>query len=122
MTRRNPEMRLHMAILAYLQAILPPEARETLIHVPNGENRSAITGAKLKRMGARAGVEDLQFVWDGLNAIEVKPEGAYQTSAQKEREAAVRAAGGRYAVCRSLDDVAETLLDWGIPTREVVHG
>lgn len=120
MSRSNPEMRLHMAILAYLQAVLPREAAETLSHVPNGENRSAITGAKLKRMGARPGVEDLQFIHAGrLHAVEVKPEGAYQSPSQKARQAALIAAGAVYQVCRSLDDVTDTLLAWGIPTREL---
>lgn len=118
MTRRNPEMRLHCAILDYLRVVLPPAAAATLIHVPMGENRNAITGAKLRRMGARAGVEDMQFALYGrLHAIEVKPEGARLARAQKDRQAALVAAGGRYAVCRSLADIDETLIEWCIPTR-----
>ncbi len=117
--RDNPEMRLHMAILPFLQAVLPREAADTLIHVPNGEKRTPITGALLKRMGTKPGVEDLQFIWRGqLCAIEVKPEGEYQSRVQKAREAAVVAAGGVYALCRSTDDVRETLAEWRVPTRE----
>ncbi len=120
--RDNPEMRLHMAILPFLQAVLPRAARATLIHVPNGEKRSPATGALLKRMGTKPGVEDLQFIWQTrLHAIEVKPEGEYQSRVQKAREAAVVAAGGVYAVCRSTDDVRETLAEWGVPTRETAR-
>ncbi len=120
--RDNPEMRLHMAILPFLQAVLPREAADTLIHVPNGEKRSPATGALLKRMGTKPGVEDLQFIWAGrLHAIEVKPEGEYQSRVQKAREAAVVAAGGVYAICRSTDDVRETLAEWRIPTRETAR-
>ncbi|MCH7946003.1 MAG: hypothetical protein IIC73_08345 [Armatimonadetes bacterium] len=117
--RGNPEMRLHMAILPFLQAVLPREAADTLIHVPNGEKRTPATGALLKRMGTRPGVEDLQFIWQTrLHAIEVKPEGEYQSRVQKDRERAVLAAGGVYAICRSTDDVRETLVSWGVPSRE----
>ncbi len=129
MARNNPETRLHIAILHFLLAVLPKAAADTLIHVPNGEKRSPITGALLKRMGVRPGVEDLQFIWSNdragsplyayFYAIEVKPEGRYQSAVQKDRQRAVLAAGGRYAVCRSTDDVRETLAQWCIPTREV---
>ncbi len=119
--RDNPEMRLHCAILDYLRLVLPREAADTLIHVPNGEKRTLKTGALLKRMGTRPGVEDLQFIWQKrLHAIEVKPEGEYQRPVQKTREAAVIVAGGAYAVCRSTDDVRYTLAQWRVPSREVV--
>lgn len=122
MGRGNPETRLHIAILHYLLAVLPKEAADTLIHVPNGENRNAATGALLKRLGVRPGVEDLQFIWQKrLYAIEVKPEGRYLRPPQRDRRDAVWAAGGYFEVCRSTDDVAETLALWGVPTREVVH-
>ncbi len=119
--RDNPEMRLHMAILPFLRAVLPREAADTLIHVPNGEKRTPITGALLKRMGTKPGVEDLQFIYQKrLHAIEVKPEGEYQSRVQKAREAAVLAAGGVYAVCRSTEDTRAALARWNIPTREIV--
>ena len=119
--RDNPELRLHCVILDYLRLVLPREAADTLIHVPNGEKRTPATGALLKRMGTRPGVEDLQFIWQKrLHAIEVKPEGKYQRSVQKAREAAVIAAGGVYAVCRSKQDTADTLARWWIPSRETV--
>lgn len=121
MPRANPETRLHIAILHYLQTVLPKEAADTLIHVPNGENRSPITGALLKRMGTKPGVEDLQFMWQARTyAIEVKPEGQYLRPVQKARQAAVLAAGGHYAVCRSTYDVDEVLAEWGVPVRAVV--
>ncbi len=118
--RDNPELRLHCVILDYLRLVLPREAADTLIHVPNGEKRTPATGALLKRMGTKPGVEDLQFIWQKrLHAIEVKPEGEYQSRVQKARQADVIAAGGVYAVCRSTDDVRETLARWWVPSREV---
>ena len=119
--RDNPETRLHIVILHYLLDVLPKVAADTLIHIPNGGKRSIATGALLKRQGVRPGVEDLQFIWYGrVFAIEVKPEGQYQRPVQKAREAAVVAAGGKYAVCRSKDDVRETMARWWIPSREVL--
>jgi len=119
--RDNREVRLHIVIYHFLLDVLPKKAADTLIHVPNGEKRSPETGALLKRMGTRPGVEDLQFIWHKrLHAIEVKPEGEYQRPPQKAREAAVTAAGGVYAVCRSTDDVRETLARWWVPSREKV--
>lgn len=112
--RRNPETRLHIAILHYLLSVLPKDAAETLIHVPNGEKRTPFTGALLKRMGTKPGVEDLQFLWRGrLYAIEVKCEGQYLRKPQKARRDAVVAAGGAYEICRSIDDARETLALWG---------
>jgi len=120
MTRNNPELPIHMAILHYLQAVLPRESADTLTHVPNGEKRPARTGALLKRMGVIRGVEDLQFIWKGrLCAIEVKPEGAYLSPVQRERRDAVWAAGGNYAVCRSTLDVRDILAEWDVPTKEI---
>lgn len=119
-SRSNPETRLHIAIYHYLLSVLPPEAAATLIHVPNGEKRHPATGALLKRMGTKPGVEDLQFIWcDRHFAIEVKCEGQYLRKPQQARRRAVEAAGGAYEVCRSTDDVRETLAIWNIPTREV---
>ncbi len=119
--RRRPEDAVHLAVLAWLRSVLPREAVETLIHVPNGEARHPITGARLKRLGVRPGVEDLQFVWRGrLHAIEVKPARGRQSASQRERQAALEAAGARYAVVRSIEDARAALREWGVCTREVI--
>lgn len=118
--RKNPELKLHIDIKNLLLTVLPKEAADTLIHVPMGGKRSRETGALMKYMGARPGVGDFNFVYSGgLYEIEVKPEGEKQTAVQKAREAAIIAAGGLYAVCRSQDDVRETLALWCVPSREV---
>lgn len=101
-------------------AVLPLEAADTLIHIPNGEKRTPATGALLKRMGVRRGVEDLQFLWaGGVYAVEVKPKGEYQSRFQKDRQRTVVRAGGVYAVVRHTDEMKELLGHWGIKTREV---
>ena len=118
--RDNPELRLHITILHYLLAVLPLEAADTLIHIPNGEKRTPATGALLKRMGVRRGVEDLQFIYEtSVYAVEVKPKGEYQSRFQKDRQRTVVRAGGFYAVVQHTDEMKELLGHWGIPTREV---
>lgn len=127
MPKANAETRLHIVIGEYLRAVLPREAAETLFHPANGENRSAKTGALLKRMGVKPGVSDWIFLWNGSTyCIEVKLDNdpvrgltkTYQSPAQKEWQRAVEAAGSFYTVCRSTADVAEALKAWGLPTRE----
>jgi hypothetical protein len=117
--RGNPETRLHIAILHFLLVALPREAAATLFHPPLGGDRSAATGAMLRRLGTRAGVGDLVFTWQGgHHEVEVKTHRGRLSPAQREREAAVKAAGGRYAVCRSVDECRAVLAEWGVPTRE----
>jgi len=119
-SRLTEEAQLQISIVQYLHAVLPAAAAATLIHVVNEGKRNVNTGRILKRMGMKAGVEDLQFIWKGrLCAIEVKPEGGYLRPVQRERRDAVWAAGGNYAVCRSTLDVRDTLAEWDVPTKEI---
>ncbi len=113
----NREEALQRAVVQLLTLCLPDNI--VWFHVPNGEYRSKRTGAKLKAMGVRAGVADLAFVLpEGRAAfIELKAEGKYQTKVQRDFEGGVKRAGGLYQVCRSLEDVAETLSEWGVDIR-----
>lgn len=129
MRRRNSETRTHCAILDRLRLSLPPVAAATLIHVPNGEARSARTGALLKRLGTRPGAADLHFVWQGRSHwIEVKVGDpalgiakTYQSPTQREFEADVTAAGAAYGVARSSDDALALCREWGVPVMEAAH-
>lgn len=113
------EAALQEQIVYYLRTVLPPPAAATVIHIVNEGKRSLRMGAALKRQGMTAGVEDIQMIHHGRHhGIEIKTATGRQTPEQKAREAAVVIAGGRYAVCRSVDDVRETLRQWAIPTRE----
>ncbi|RDC59768.1 hypothetical protein HME9302_00963 [Alteripontixanthobacter maritimus] len=90
-------------------------------HVPNGgklpgtRQQKLRTGARLKAEGLVAGFPDLVLYGpEGrVGMIEVKAEGKYQQPNQKTCQAALEALGHRYAVCRSNDDVDETLSEWG---------
>ena len=64
MTRRaNPEFNLQVAVVAHLERRIRPNVYFTAI--PMGENRSAVTGARIKRMGAKAGAPDMLVLVDG---------------------------------------------------------
>lgn len=91
------------------------------VHVPNGatlagtKHQRMIQAVNLKRDGLCVGFPDLiVFGPDRIGFIEVKLEGEYATDAQMEVEDWLTGwAGQTYAVCRSLDDVDETLTKWG---------
>lgn len=110
---KSSEDPIHMAILGYLNLKLP---NAVIWHTPNGGQRTAKAGAKMKKLGAKAGMPDL-FILQGkkLYAIEVKAEGKYMTPTQRDVKAELEGQGlSGYAVCRSIDDAMETLEGWGI--------
>lgn len=83
--------------------------------VPNGESRSARTGAKLKRMGVRAGVFDFALVLPGGQAafLELKTSKGRLSSAQKVFQGNAQRAGALTAVCANADAVMAVLKGWG---------
>lgn len=118
MARNQPEFRLHCVVADYLRLQYP---NLLWIHCPNGEARSAITGARLKRMGVRPGVPDILLWWMDLEkgpqsaAIELKASKGKQTETQISFEGAFLSSGARYSLCRSLDDVQLALCIWNVP-------
>lgn len=75
----------------------------------------AIQMNSLKSMGLTPGFPDLLVYGpDGkMGHIEIKIEGQHATDAQMEVEDWLTGWGHKFAVCRSLADVAETLCEWG---------
>ena len=111
--RDNPEERLQKAVVQYLMLSLPDDV--LWYHCPNGEYRSKRTAARLKLMGVRPGVSDLPFVIQGRAAfIELKATKRSLSGDQEAFEALVERAGGLFAVCRSLEEVEDTLTAWGV--------
>ena len=116
MKKAQPESRLQQAIVQYLRA-----RGFFVVHVPNGSKLSgtsqqrAMTGTRLKAEGTVAGFPDLLVYASGgrVGHIEVKVEGNYQQPSQKACQAALEGLGHHYAICRSLNDVDETLRGWG---------
>lgn len=142
---RDVEHRLQSACVKWFDAQHADE-RLLLFAVPNGGRRDKVTGAMMKAEGVRAGVADLFYArprWAKVQRvdssgekyyraemlhglfIEMKTEesGSRQSAAQKAFEAAVKAQGYAYAVCRSLDDFIRIVEDYrgtsGAKCREV---
>lgn len=62
------EAQEQMAFLEWFEWSYP---KILILHIPNGERRDARTGAKLKRMGVKAGIPDL-FIPEWRIWIEMK--------------------------------------------------
>lgn len=108
-TRLQRNIRHYLAVMGYRS-----------VHVPNGATlggdarKRAIQMANLKRDGLCVGFPDLiVFGPNRIGFIEVKLEGEYATEQQMAVEMWLSDLGHKYAVCRSLEDVAETLVAWG---------
>jgi hypothetical protein len=85
-------------------------------HHPGGENRDAITGAKLKRMGNKPGISDFLFITQPhatLHALELKRRGKKPSPAQVSFLAIVRLLGGEAEWVDSYEDAIRVLKDWG---------
>ena len=113
---RDIEGPIHRSILAYLSMALKNHGANCspVWHTPNNP-RSNVAGARLKALGMRKGFPDLSFLCNGkFYCIEAKPEGQYLRPSQKEWLGYIEAAGGFFAVCRSIYDAEETLREWGL--------
>jgi hypothetical protein len=116
------EDQLQIAVANYLAVVLPQSV--FWFHPPNGGSRNAREGAKLKKMGTKAGVPDLVFVYAGAAYfIELKAP-AHGTSRagtlsreQKEIHPQIIAAGSPVVVCRSVAEVSDQIDIWKLPRR-----
>jgi hypothetical protein len=107
------EFRLSCRVADHLATVLP--AHLLCSHLPFGENRSEITGARLKRMGTKRGWPDYMILHDGgVLALELKAPKGRLSDHQKAFGDALVALGGAYHVCRSLDDVDAALALAGV--------
>lgn len=86
--------------------------------------KRAMQSKRLKATGVKNGAPDLIFCHDGrFLSIELKvPKTAttaktYQDKEQKKVEDAITLSGGGYAVCRSVTEVAQQLMAWGVPIK-----
>ena len=97
-------------------------------HSPNGGVRTKSQAAKFKAMGTRPGFPDLIFLWPetvlhgevqvrtgrlAVGFIELKAPGKYASTDQKLFRDMVQAAGGRWVLARSYEEVLVILLGWG---------
>lgn len=119
-SRSYPEDDLAILVADFLRAAAP---HLVWSHIPNGGKRNVREAVRFKRMGVLPGFADLIFVWDmRCWFIELKSATGSQTTDQRGFEGMVKAEGCKYEVCRSLDEVAETLVAWGLLPERVLGG
>ena len=112
----RPETALQRQIKAHLEArgfrIVASANGAQLAGTPK---QRAMQMNSLKASGLCVGFPDLTVYGGGrrIGHIEVKLEGEPQSDKQKDCERWLNAMGHQYAVCRSLQDVDETLARWG---------
>lgn len=119
-TRKKPsreEDNLQIACRYWFDAQYPQLAM-LLHHSPNEGllPKSARDGAKRKAMGVRAGFPDfiLLIPSHGYHylCVELKTATGRQSTNQKSYEEAVTAVGGKYVICRSLDEFMKVITEY----------
>lgn len=128
MVREYKETSLHIAVVDYLKGEIR-SGRNTIrqqspfpgllyAHFAN-EIASEKEAYWASRKGILKGAPDL-ILWDRINglpqsmAIELKAPKGTQSPAQKDFQARFQEKGGLYAVCRSVGEVRDTLIRWGL--------
>jgi hypothetical protein len=60
----------------------------------------------------------VQAIWRGqFYGVELKIDAGKQSDNQCAIQAEIERAGGKYAICRSVEDVEAQLIAWGFPLR-----
>jgi hypothetical protein len=115
---RQPEQALQRAVVHYLAVALTPASWFSTFPAGGG---GYLRGAILKGIGLKAGVPDLLLIHAGrVRFLELKSGKGRVSEAQEACAAALLAAGTTVVVVRSLEAVKQALLDWDIPTRDVL--
>ncbi len=118
--RANREEKLHCAMADFLTHALPADSYWSSSAAGGG---GAIRGAKLRRMGYRKGHPDIEIIWQGkAHYIELKTAAGVVSGEQEQVHAELLAAGAWVAVCRSPEDVEDTLRGWSMPLRATMRG
>lgn len=114
--KAQPEQKLHIAVAEYLKLVLLPQTFWTSIDHAGG---GFTVGRYRKARGVKKGLPDIYILNNGWSYhIELKTEGGKLEPEQLACHQWIVMAGGKIAICRSVNDVANTLADWGIRTRD----
>jgi hypothetical protein len=114
---RDVEGPIHRSVLAFLRVTLPGAV---IHHSPNeiGVQGKDIARAiaKAKHNGMLVGFPDILVIWRGqVWTFEVKARGRGLTDEQASVGESIIAQGGKWAVVRSIEDVAICVAAWGGP-------
>ena len=124
--RDHSETRLHMAAVSYLRGeirngrnvirVQSPFPDALFLH-PVNEFKDEKEGFWGKAKGILPGADDLLFWWlGGTGAIELKTK-SYLAPNQKDFKANFEACGGKWALCKKVSEVRDTLISWGLECR-----
>jgi hypothetical protein len=108
------EFSLHVMVADTLRRWASPSWRWT--HFPSGENRSAITGARLKRMGVQRGWPDFLLLAPdetGLHFLELKRRGQKLTADQTDLHLWCVLHGYPFATVDNYEMALTVLRQWG---------
>lgn len=114
--RTDREGPIQQAVVEYLRRVMP----DALVHHARNEiNKRGlaiqIELAKARRRGVVAGFPDIiALTYVGALFFEVKAEGNYADKNQRAVHVHLERLGYRVAVVRSIDDVRECLVEWGV--------
>lgn len=118
--RMNPEHVLQATLMKFWAI----NGRDDLMMfaIANGDLRNIAVAMRLKKEGVMRGVPDLCCTLDQGRTgwIELKAKGGSMTDEQKAFAAKVQKLGHHWALCRSLDEAAHVLQEWGALKRRVV--
>ena len=120
--RQDRETSVQVAIVQYLELTQPAWiVHHCKMEINKRGKAIQIEIAKAKRKGSKVGFPDLLVLpWAHIGPLflEVKAEGNYASTAQKDMHQHLRTLGYRVAVVRSIDDTREALAEWGISTAD----
>lgn len=107
MKNRHNESNLQIACVRWFRCQYPKLAK-ILFSVPNGGTRNSREAGFLKAEGVTAGVSDLILLKPNGQypylCIEMKAGKNKQTQHQIEFQKSIEKAGGKYVICRSVDE------------------
>ncbi len=111
--RSNPETRLQIVVMQYLQIAGVPDLMA--FHIKNSGKESIQTGALLKKMGVKAGVADLFIGVPGQPPafLELKSDKGTHTKPQMMFAEHCWRLGYRYEVASGIDRALAVLRTWG---------
>ncbi len=114
--RQRPEQLLQANLVRFLNIALTGET--FFFAVPNGGWRSATEAAIFRGQGVKAGVSDLIIIHKGhAFGLELKSDKGELSFSQRLAHEALRQAGMRIGIARTLDEAIAFLKTNGIPLR-----